>query len=444
MSANTTRAEGEKGSGDHRILVPVLVVLGAVCLLVSTISVWIRDVALDPDSWADHSGQLLESENVRDALAVHIVDQAYASADVEERLEEALPERLKPLAGPVSSQLRGVAYERASQALTRPRVQELWRATNRAVNAQLLAVIEGETERVQLTGDAVVLDVDQIVENVAGRIGVGEGATETVQERVEPIVIMRSDQLSTVQTAVEALKALSFWPFILGLALWAGAAYLAGGRRREAVRMIAVSLILLGIVLLVIRRLGGNLVVDGLVEAESLKAAAADVWAVFTSLLAESAAAGILVGALALLGTWAAGPTAPATAVRRRLAPTFRERPALPHVVLATVLLLVLLWGPTGTPRRFVSVLVVTGLAFVGLELFRRRTVAEFPHAVRGEGAWSPGSFRRARTADGSAPPAEAQPAAKLERLERLAALRERGALTDDEYEAEKTLVLSG
>jgi hypothetical protein len=441
-SSKVPEASG-RGRRNHRVLVPILVVLGALCILVSTVSVWINDVALDPDGWADTSGQLLESEDVRDALAVYIVDQAYSSADVEARLEEALPERLKPLAGPASSQLQGLAYQRASEALARPRVQELWRTTNRAVNAQLLALLEGETERVQLTDGAVVLDLDQIVENVAGRIGVGEGATETVQERVEPVVIMRSDQLSTAQTVVEAIKALSFWPLILGLALWAGAVYLARERRREAVRMMAVSLILLGIVLLVVLRLGGNAVVDSLVQAESLKAAAADVWTVFTSLLAESAAAGILVGTIALVGTWLAGPTSRATALRRWLAPTFRDRPALPHVVLAVVLLLVLLWGPTGTPRRFISVVIVTVLAFVGLELLRRQTVREFPDAIRGEGVTPLRFPRGGAAAAGTASSVEAQPTAKLERLERLAALHERGALTDDEYDAEKTLVLS-
>ena len=44
---------------------------------------------------------------------------------------------------------------------------------------------------------------------------------------------MRSDQLDAAQTLVKILKALSFWPFILGLALWAGAVYLAHGRRRR-------------------------------------------------------------------------------------------------------------------------------------------------------------------------------------------------------------------
>jgi hypothetical protein len=422
------------------VLVAVLVFLGALCLLVSTVSVWIRDVALDEDVWADTSSQLLESENVRNALSVYIVDQAYSASSAEVRLEEALPPALKPLAPQIASQLRGIAYETASTALARPRVQELWRSTNRAANAQLVDLLEGNTERLRVTGDAVVLDLDQIVANVAGQIGLGSSATQTIQERVEPVVIMRSDQLSTAQTIVKALKALSFWPLILALALWAGAVYLAGQRRREALRTIAISVALLGLLLLVVIRVAGQAVVNNLVQAESVRPAAEDVWAVLTGLLAASAAAGIAVGLIALVGTWLSGPSVRAAGVRRWLAPTFRDRPVFVHLMLAAALLLVFLWSPTGTPRRLITLVVVVILAFVGLEIFRRQSIREFPTALHeGGSSWS-SWFGKGRMTDGS--PAEAEPSARLERLERLAALHERGALTDKEYEAEKALAL--
>jgi hypothetical protein len=422
----------------HRILATVLVVLGALCILISTVSVWIRDIALDPDEWSETSAELLQSENVRNALSVYIVDQAYSSADAEARLEAALPERLKPLAGQIASQLRAVAYESANRALQRPRVQELWRSTNRAVNEQLVALLEGETDRVQLTDDAVVLDVDQIVENVAGRVGAGEGATGAIQERVEPIVIMRSDQLSTAQTLVKVLKALSFWPFILGVALWAGAVYLAHGRRRQTVRAIAISLVVLGLLLLAVIRIGGNVIVEGLVQTETVKPAARDVWSILTSLLRESAVAGVVVGLLGIVAAWLIGPTRRAAALRLWLAPTFRDRPVLVHAVLAVVILLLLVWGPIGTPRRLLSLVIVMALAFAGLEVLRRQTVREFPDAVRGEG----GFLARFR---GRGEPEEraAVAAGTVDRLERLAALHERGALTDEEYEAEKALLLT-
>jgi hypothetical protein len=440
MSRAEAAAKGRVANRSHRVLVAVLVFLGALCLLVSTVSVWIRDVALDEDVWADTSNQLLESENVRNALSVYIVDQAYSASSAEVRLEEALPPALKPLAPQIASQLRGIAYETASRALARPRVQELWRSANRAANAQLVDLLEGNTERLRVTGDAVVLDLDQIVANVAGQIGLGSSATQTIQERVEPVVIMRSDQLSTAQTIVKALKALSFWPLILALALWAGAVYLAGQRRREALRTIAISVALLGLLLLVVIRVAGQAVVNNLVQAESVRPAAEDVWAVLTGLLAASAAAGIAVGLIALVGTWLSGPSLRAAGVRRWLAPTFRDRPVLVHLTLAAALLVVLLWSPTGTPRRLITLAVVVILAFVGLEIFRRQSIREFPTAVHEGGpSWS-SWFGIGRMTDGS--PAEAEPSARLERLERLAALHERGALTDKEYEAEKALAL--
>jgi Short C-terminal domain len=433
------RGPAEPGTTEssHRIVATVLVVLGAICILISTISVWIRDVALDPEVWSDTSSEVLQSENVRNSLSIYIVDQAYSSAEAEARLEEALPERLKPLAGQIAAQLQAVAYESASRALERPRVQELWRSTNRAVNEQLVALLEDDTERVQLTDDAVVLDVDQIVENVAGRIGAGDTATETVQERVEPIVIMRSDQLSTAQTLVKVLKALSFWPLILGVALWAGAVYLARGRRRETIRAIAISLVVLGLLLLAVIRFGGNAIVESLVQTESVKPAVHDVWTVLTSLLRESAVAGVVVGLLGIAAAWLIGPTRRATAVRLWLAPTFRDRPVMVHTVLAVVILLLLVWGPIGTPRRLISLVIVTALAFAGLEVLRRQTVREFPDAVRSESGWL--ARLRGREPAGR----EAVAAGTVDRLERLAALHDRGALTDEEYEAEKALLLT-
>ena len=407
-----------------------LVVLGALCIFISTLGIWIRDVALDEDEWANTSSQLLQSEDVRDVLSVYIVDQSYAASDAEARLEAALPEQLKPLAGPISAQLRGVAYEAVARALARPRVQELWRTANRAVNAQLVDLLEGNTERLQATNGTVVLNLDQIVADVSGAVGAGGGAAGALEGRIEPITILESDQLSTAQKAVKWLKALSFWPFILGVALWAAAVYLAAGRRRPTLRNIAWSLVIIGLLILAIRRVVGNAVIDNLVDTESVRPAVRDVWTVLTSLLAESAAAGILVGLVAVLAIWFSGPGARATAGRRWLAPAFRDHPLIVHGTLAVLLLLFLAWGPVGTPRRFLAIVILVVLAFVGLEVLRRQTVREFPDAVaRYDLHWP--WHRGASAGDPD----------RVQSLERLAALHDRGALTDDEYEAEKALL---
>jgi Short C-terminal domain len=259
----------------------------------------------------------------------------------------------------------------------------------------------------------------------------GSGAAGALEGRIQPIVILQSDQLSAAQNVVKVLKALSFWPLIAGVLLWAGAVYVAAGRRRQAVRKIALSLVIIGLLLLVVRRVVGNAVIDNLVETESVRAAAKDVWTIFTSLLAQSAWAGIFVGLVAVLATWFSGPGKRATAGRRWVAPFFRDHPVATHAILAVLLLLFLLWGPTGTPRRFIAVVIVVILAFVGLEVLRRQTVREFPNEVaRYDFNWFGSSGAKGADEPGH-----------IESLERLAALHESGALTDEEYEAEKGLL---
>jgi hypothetical protein len=186
----------------------------------------------------------------------------------------------------------------------------------------------------------------------------------------------------------------------------------------------------MGLLILAILRVVGHGIVNNLVQTESVRPAAADAWTILTSLLAQSAAAGIFIGLIALLGIWFSGPGARATAGRRWLAPVFRDHPLVVHGTLAVLLLLLLAWGPAGTPRRLIGVVIVVILAFVGLEVLRRQTVRDFPNEV---GHYD---FHWRRRGGGGAPADE-----RVESLERLAALHESGALTDDEYEAEKALL---
>ena len=110
--------------------------------------------------------------------------------------------------------------------------------------------------------------------------------------------------------------------------------------------------------------------------------------------------------------------------------PSSEDHPLVVHGTLAVLLLLLLAWGPAGTPRRLIGIVIVVILAFVGLEILRRQTVRDFPNEVgHYDFHW--------RRRGGSGAPADE----RVESLERLAALHETGALTDDEYEAEKALL---
>ena len=83
------------------------------------------------------------------------------------------------------------------------------------------------------------------------------------------IEIMQADQLETAQDLTQLLKILGTWLWLLPITLWAIALYLAGGRRRSILRMVAIGSILVGLLVLVVRRLAGSSVVDTLAPSTS-------------------------------------------------------------------------------------------------------------------------------------------------------------------------------
>ena len=379
-------------SRKRKIFAWVLFALGTLIIFVGSLTVWVKRQALDTDSWVDTSSKLLEDDEVRQALSVYIIDQLYANADPQAVLESELPENLRGLAGPIAGALRQPAVEAVDRFLQRPRVQDLWENVNRIAHEELLAVLNDETRgNITTGGGTVTLNLRMLVVNLGTELGFGEQLESRLPPDAGQIVILRSDQLEAAQNGVKAIKWMSWLVIFIALACYAGAIWLARGRR-EMLRNVGVALFLVGFLLLVVRRLVGNYIVDALTSGESLRPAVDSTWFIGTSLLAEIAWAAIVYGAIILIGTWLAGPHRYATRVRGVIGPTLRDHPGLAWVVVAAIYLLLVLWAPVPALRNWPGILLLGALVALGFEAFRRVVVQEI----------GPG---------GSAPPPSAPPA---------------------------------
>lgn len=359
------------------ILVGALFALGTLVVLVGSLTVWVNRQALDTDAWVKTSANLLENDQVRETLSVYIVDQLYASADPQEVLEERLPTNLQGLAGPLAGALRQPAVEGVDRFLQRPRVQDLWEDVNRIAHQELLAVLNDETRGNITTGSGTVtLNLRTLVVNIGTELGFGDELDARLPPDVGQIVILESDQLEAAQTGVKAIKWLSWLVILIALACYAAAIWLARGRR-GMLRNIGVALLVIGILLLVIRRVVGNYIVDALASGESVRGAVDSTWLIGTSLLSEVAWALIVYGVVIVLGTWLAGPSRYATRARGAIGPTLRDRPGLAWGALAVVYLLLVLWAPVPALRNWPGVLLLGALVALGFEAFRRVTVGE-------------------------------------------------------------------
>ena len=447
-------------SSGRRWLVRGLLILATVASILAVFAVWANRQVLDANNWADTSSNMLANPAIRTQVSDYLVDQVYSNVDVTAEFRAAFPPRLDPLAGPAANAIRQQAEKRTVILLGRPRVQQTWEAANRVTAQQFIDIAEGNSRAIGIRGNAVVLNVRQVLLDLVRQLGGSGKLAGKIPPDAGRITIMSSDQVKTLQNGVNGLQGLSVVLPALAVVLYALAVYLSPGRRRRVLTYAGGGFIVAGIVVLVGRNLAGNYVVDSLAKTSAVQPAAEAAWSIGTQMLSDVAQASIIIGIPVVIAAWVAGPMRPAVALRRAAAPWLRERPGLSYGILAVALLLVVAWGPIPATRMVVPVLLMVGLATAGLAVLRRQTAEEFPDVTTGDvGASLRGGATRAvravsaaRQGNGAPTAPGAEPVAtppvagdvvaaaptRVEQLERLAALHDSGALSDDEFAAEK------
>ena len=371
-------AAASMGRG-RRALVWALIVLASLIGLGAILTTWVHRQMLDNQAWTDASARLIENREVQDRLSVFLVNELYDNVDVASGLEQRLPENLRPLASPVAAALREPATDGVKRLLEAPRVQQLWIDANAVAHQKLVNVLENKTGNGISTGDGVVtLDLSQLVTEIGTDLGVPASALAKLPPDTGVITVMRSDQLSAAQTAVQAVRVLSTGLLVLVLGLFALAIYLARGERRQTLRNIGVAFVLVGLVVLVVRRVAGNVAVDALTSPQGERAGH-EAWLIASAILSQIGWASILYGAIVLAGAVFAGPTATATSVRGRVAPVLNERPGVAWAAVGAVFLLLVLWGGTHALRTWWGILVLGALIVTGVVALRRQTLRESP-----------------------------------------------------------------
>jgi hypothetical protein len=376
----------------HRKIVAALVGLATLIAFVAIFSIWANRQALNTDNWVNTSEKLLQNKKVQERLSAFIATQLFANVDVEEELATKLPPQLQPLAGPAAAGISQLAPQIAERALATSQVQELWADANRTAHEDLLEVLNGGSETVSTEGGNVVLNLDALLSQVSSQIGVGEGLAEKIPADAGKLTILKSDELSTAQSIAKLIRKLPIVLTVLALLLYGLAIYLAGPRRRQALRSAGLGFVAAGLLALIARGLAGGAVVDALVVNEAAKPAAEAVWSIGTSLLVTVAVSAIAFGLLVFLAAWLAGPTKWAIRLRREAAPYVREQPAACAAAAAAVWIALVAWAPVAAFRKPLGILLFLILFVAGAEILRRQTLREFPTETKAESPSTPTS----------------------------------------------------
>ena len=266
------------------MLTPLLLMIGCLLTALALLAGWAQWQLLDNDAWAGTSAKLLDREEIRDRVAVYLVDEL-RRAD----------------GGAVPAALSGALEDRVADELDSSRSKRVWRAANREAHRELVRLIEDDDAT---QGDVVTLDLRSLIRTVARELRIPLPPVPAGTARLE---VVAGNEVRGAREAADQLQRtaailLIAAPLVLLLAVLA-----ATGWRRRALAGAGIAVAVAGGIVLLARALVGAHVVEVLTPNEADRDAVGAAWSVGTSGLAWMAGAAVVVGlVVALLANVAA------------------------------------------------------------------------------------------------------------------------------------------
>ena len=295
-------------------------------------------------------------------------------ADFQGRLSASVFRRnLQPLAAPAAGALNEPSSAQRRGIVESPRGVELMVKASRVAQAQSIKIIDGTTPLSDAEG-GITISLSDLLAQLSEQLGL-PGVVSNLPVADKQIVIVPAENLSTIKNVVSVLRALSTWTVFVGLALFAAAVWLAGDRRR-AVFWSAMSLVGVALLLVIAKVAVGGILPGEVAATDSGEQAATAIWNIASEGLIDISKTMAVVGIVGVAGAWLVGSSPRAARARGFVGPLIRDA-RYAFGGLAVLILLLIAWGPTRGARTPVTIVIVTVLAVVGLQLLRRQTVRE-------------------------------------------------------------------
>ncbi len=141
----------------------LLVIMALVTVSVSVVALWSRSLVFDTDTYVRLVAPIADDPEVRRSVSVFVTDKAVEVADLERRIEDALPADAKVLAAPLTAELRSFLVGEIDEFLGSDLAREIWVDVNRLGHRQLLTALRDENPYVTVGRNDVRLNLLPLV-----------------------------------------------------------------------------------------------------------------------------------------------------------------------------------------------------------------------------------------------------------------------------------------
>jgi hypothetical protein len=308
----------------RRITSWVLLVLAALLIPVSVVSVWAIRTVTDTNRYVDTMAPLARNQVIVNNLADKATDALFSTHVVQDKVASVLPAAAKPIVAPVVNEVRQYVHSLALQVFESPKFGQLWDTLNRHTHDAVLDVLTGKqsalTERIE-KGGQIVLNVSPALTDI---INTANARGVTLFNPLKP-VLSESNSLGVTVVSKNQVSKFSGWFNLVVKLKWvvpavalvvAALALIVAVERRKTLLRMAVGVALMTLLVLAGLSLGRITFLNQASGHSLDRQVAGAVWDTLLRYLKTDLRWTLLASVLVALAAWVAGPARYAVAIR--------------------------------------------------------------------------------------------------------------------------------
>ncbi len=301
----------------RRLAVALLIVLGCVITAGASVTVWLKSVALNTDTFVATVGPLSRNQAVALAIGDFAVDALFEEISAEQVVADALPEEAGFLAAPLVGAIENFSRDVAAEVISSDVFSAIWTTAIRLAHETALSLLRDEGGLFYISKGEVTIDLSDLLGTVQDRLastGLAFLEDLPISEDSGKIVVYQAAQLAQIQQALTILDRAGIILPLLALVAFGVALWVSLWRRRTLLYIGAGLSVTMALSLAILARARSQVVAE--VSSELYRTAVEAVWEIVLGSLIGQTILLLVIGLAIAAGAFLAGPDRRAVAVR--------------------------------------------------------------------------------------------------------------------------------
>lgn len=120
------------------------VILAVVSFGLFNISSWVKQTVINNDIFVDTMQPLISQSAIQKTMQTQITDALFEKVNVEQELQNALPENISFLSGPLASQIESFTSNKVGEIIASQQVYAIWGTVLGGIHEQVLGYVQNE------------------------------------------------------------------------------------------------------------------------------------------------------------------------------------------------------------------------------------------------------------------------------------------------------------